>query len=239
MNLFYAPDLTLNTDFYTFDKDESRHIIKSLRKKNNDKLFLTNGLGVWFEAEITDANPKQTQIKILSSQQKSASPFNIHIAIAPTKSNERYEWFLEKATEIGINEITPIVSRYSERKKINKTRLDKILVSAMKQSLQAYKPRLNDLIKLDDFINQDFGTSQKLMAYCQAEDALSSAINSIQNILILIGPEGGFSDLEVQKAKDAGFLTTTISPHRLRTETAALVSLMTAHFKLESLPKNK
>ena len=239
MNLFYAPDLTLNTDFYTFDKDESRHIIKSLRKKNNDKLFLTNGLGVWFEAEITDANPKQTQIKILSSQQKSASPFIIHIAIAPTKSNERYEWFLEKATEIGINEITPIVSRYSERKKINKTRLDKILVSAMKQSLQAYKPRLNDLIKLDDFINQDFGTSQKLMAYCQAEDTLSSAIVSVQNILILIGPEGGFSDLEVQKAKDAGFVTATISPHRLRTETAALVSLMTAHFKLESLPKNK
>ncbi len=239
MNLFYAPDLTLNTDFYIFDKDESRHIIKSLRKKDNDKLFLTNGLGGWFEAEITDANPKQTQIKILSSQQKSVSPFNIHVAIAPTKSNERYEWFLEKATEIGINEITPIVSRYSERKKINKARLDKILVSAMKQSLQVYKPRLNDLIKLEDFINQDFGTAQKLMAYCQAEDALSSAINSVQNILILIGPEGGFSDLEVQKAKAAGFVTAIISPHRLRTETAGLVSLMTAHFKLENLPQNK
>ena len=239
MNLFYAPDLTLNTDFYLFDKDESRHIIKSLRKKDNDKLFLTNGMGGWFVAKIIDANPKQTRIKILSHQQKSASSFNIHIAMAPTKSNERYEWFLEKATEIGINEITPIVSRYSERKKINKARWNKILVSAMKQSLQAYKPRLNDLMNLDDFINKDFGAAQKLMAYCQAEDTLSSTISSVQNILILIGPEGGFSDFEVQKAKAAGFITATISPNRLRTETAGLVSLMTAHFKLESLPKNK
>jgi len=229
MNLFYAPDLSPDSKNYTFDKDESRHIAKSLRKKNGDILYLTNGLGDWFEAKIITADPKHTQINILSVTKKNQRPYRIHIAMAPTKSNERFECFLEKAVEIGIDEITPILTRYSERKKINLTRYNKILVSAMKQSLQAYKPQLNDLIQFDEFLKQSFDNTQKFMAYCQSDDALFKSIIPQQNILILIGPEGGFSEDEIQKALDKGFKTIRISPNRLRTETAGLVSLMTTH----------
>ncbi len=229
MNLFYAPDLTPQTEIYTFDKDESRHIVKSLRKKNGDILYLTDGLGNWFEAEITNADPKHTQIKILSVTQKNKRPYRIHIAMAPTKSNDRYEWFLEKAVEIGIDEITPLLTRYSERKKVNLERYNKILVSAMKQSLQAYKPQLNELAKFDQFITQNFENTKKIMAYCQATQSMPEVIKDKQNILILIGPEGGFSDDEVQKAQTKGFVTANISTNRLRTETAGLVSLMTVH----------
>ncbi len=239
MNLFYAPDLSFESKNYTFDKDESRHIAKSLRKKTGDTLYLTNGFGDWFEAEIITADPKHTQIKILSVTKKAQRPYRIHVAMAPTKSNERFEWFLEKAVEIGIDEITPLLTRYSERKKINLARYDKILVSAMKQSLQAYKPQLNELTRFDRFLEQNFDHTQKFIAYCQADDVLSESIKSQPNILILIGPEGGFSEEEIQKARDKGFKTVRISPNRLRTETAGLVSLMTAHLQMDNLQPNK
>ena len=239
MNLFYAPDLSPDSKNYSFDKDESRHITKSLRKKNGEILYLTNGKGDWFEAEIITADPKHTQIKILSVTKKTQRPYRIHIAMAPTKSNDRFEWFLEKAVEIGIDEITPLLTRYSERKKINWARYDKILVSAMKQSLQAYKPQLNDLTRFDYFIEQNFDNTQKFTAYCQADNALSKSVKLQSNILILIGPEGGFSDNEIQKARDKGFKTVRISPNRLRTETAGLVSLMTTHLQMDTLQPNK
>ncbi len=239
MNLFYAPDLSPDSKNYTFDKNESRHIVKSLRKKNDEILYLTNGKGDWFEAIITTADPKHTQINILSVTKKDRRPYRIHIAMAPTKSNDRYEWFLEKAVEIGIDEITPILTRYSERKKINLTRYDKIVVSAMKQSLQAYKPKLNDLMPFDKLIEQNVENTQKFMAFCQADNALFGSIIPQQDILILIGPEGGFSDIEIQKARDNAFKTVRISPNRLRTETAGLVSLMTAHLQMNNLQPNK
>ncbi len=239
MNLFYAADLKPDTDLYTFDKSESRHIVKSLRKKVGAQLYLTDGKGHWFEAEIISADPKQTQIKIISVNQKESRPYRVHIAMAPTKSNDRYEWFLEKAVEIGIDEITPLLTRYSERKKINLDRYDKILVSAMKQSLQTYKPKLHELTKFDQFITQNFEQTQKIIAYCQADKFMSKAIRKKQNILIIIGPEGGFSDEEVQKAQANGFVTANISPNRLRTETAGLVSLTMTHLTMNNLPQNK
>ncbi len=239
MNLFYAPGIAPSTDLYTFDKEESRHIVKSLRQKNGDILFLTDGSGNWFEAKIISADPKHTQIKIISVTRKKRRPYRIHIAMAPTKSNERFEWFLEKAVEIGIDEITPLLTRYSERKKINLTRYEKIIVSAMKQSLQVYKPKLHELTKFEKFISQDFEQSQKYIAYCQAKQSLPEVFQNQQKILIMIGPEGGFSKEEVQKAKANGFLTLNISPNRLRTETAGLVALMRAHLLYEKLPENK
>ena len=239
MNLFYAPNLISESNNFTFDKDESRHIIKSLRKKTGEILFLTNGFGDWFEAEIINADPKRTQIKILSVSQIERRPYRIHIAIAPTKSNDRYEWFLEKAVEIGIDEITPLLTHYSERKKINLARYNRILVSAMKQSLQAYKPQLNNLTKFDQFIAQNFDQTQKFMAYCKADKSLSKAIQDKQNILILIGPEGGFSKEEVEKAQANGYVAVNISSNRLRTETAGMVSLMTVHLSMKNLPQNK
>lgn len=239
MNLFYAPDLSPDSKNYSFDKDESRHIAKSLRKKNGDTLYLTNGLGDWFEAEITAADPKRTQINILSVTKKDQRSYRIHIAMAPTKSNERFEWFLEKAVEIGIDEITPLLTCYSERKKINLARYNKILVSAMKQSLQTYKPKLNELTRLEHFLEQKFDNTQQFMAYCQANEALSNSIKPQQDILILIGPEGGFSGDEIQIARNNGFITVRISPNRLRTETAGLVSLITTHLQMDSLHSNK
>lgn len=239
MNLFYAPNITSKTDFYTFDKDESRHIIKSLRKKNGDILFLTDGRGNRFEAKIISSDPKHTQVKILSSTKENKRPYRIHVAIAPIKSNDRFEWFLEKAVETGIDEITPLLTRYSERKKINLNRYDKIIVSAMKQSLQVYKPKLNDLTRFEQFITQDYRQSQKFMAYCQAEQSMTDTFSKEQNILILIGPEGGFSDEEVRKAQANGFIPVKISPNRLRTETAGLVALVTTHLLLQKSPQNK
>jgi len=231
MNLFFAPELTKNETVYHFDKDESRHIVKSLRKRLGDELFLTNGSGDWFEAVITSVHPKKTSIKILKVFQKPPKSYKLHIAIAPTKNNDRYEWFLEKATEIGIDEITPVLTRFSERKTIKKERFDKILVSAMKQSLQAYKPHLNDLLPLDKVLQKDYKDTQKFIAYCHADLSLFSQINPKQNIIILIGPEGGFSDPELQKAIDAGFKPVSLSPNRLRTETAGLLSVSAVNLK--------
>ncbi len=231
MNLFYAPDLTNKITTYDFDKEESRHIIKSLRKKKGDILHIANGKGDWFDAEITKADPKKTEVKIIKHTPIPPRNFRLHVAIAPTKSNDRFEWFLEKATEIGIDEITPLLCRYSERKKINKDRYERILVSAMKQSLQAYKPKLNALTSFADFIRGVSEAADKFIAYCQAERPLISQIKPGKDVLILIGPEGGFSLDEIEQARSAGFIPVSLSPNRLRTETAGLLSVTSVQLK--------
>ena len=233
MNLFYAPELTAASDFYTFNKDESRHISKVLRKNVDDIMYLTNGKGGFFTAIIVDNNPKKTNVKIQSVETKEKRNFKIHIGIAPTKSNERMEWFLEKATEIGIDEITPIITRYSERKKINWERYDKILVAAMKQSLQSYKPVLHPLTKWQDFIQQNFEGNSKHIAYCKTDPKSSGLQHQVQpkeNVLLLIGPEGGFSEQEFKEAFSLDFTPSGLSENRLRTETAGIVGLMQIHF---------
>ncbi len=230
MNLFYAPLLQKTDKLYTFDKDESRHIARVLRKRLGDKIFLTDGKGHLFQSEILDDNPKRTQVNILKVETYPLAKLKIHIAMAPTKSNERFEWFLEKATEIGITEITPIITEHSERKKINWARYDKILVSAMKQSLQMYKPTLHPLTKWADYVKKDFGTKQKLIAYCKAEKHIKKMVLPDRDVLLLIGPEGGFSDKEMTQAQALGFLPVGLSQNRLRTETAGLVGLTAVHF---------
>ena len=152
MQLFYNPNITDLEKSFVFDKEESKHIIKVLRKKEGDILHVTNGLGFLFNTEIALASDSKCTVNILSFKKQEPSKYHLHLAVAPTKMNERYEWFLEKATEIGIHEITPIICDHSERKVIKTERFQKIIESAMKQSLHYYLPKLNEPIILKDFL---------------------------------------------------------------------------------------
>ncbi len=234
MNLFYAPDLLPDASRYVFDKAESRHISKVLRKLPGDTLQLTDGKGGWYEAIIIKADPKETMVQIRWHAQLKRRNYRIHVAMAPTKSNDRFEWFLEKATEMGIDTITPLLTAHSERKKINKERYEKIIVAAMKQSLQAFKPQLNDMTSWKSFLDQIRDTDdQKTIAYCRAKQPLKEVLTGSNDILILIGPEGGFSNEELTQAKLAGFEPVLLSPNRLRTETAGMVAVASVHLILD------
>jgi 16S rRNA (uracil1498-N3)-methyltransferase len=225
MQLFYNPNITEQTESFFFDKEESKHIIKVLRKKDSDILFVTNGDGLLFETEITLASDNKCTVKIISVEKKAPSKYRLHLAVAPTKMNDRYEWFLEKATEIGIHEITPIICDRSERKVINKDRFDKIVLSAMKQSNECYLPKLNEAISLKEFLQQKT-EGIHLIAHCEETDkkSLKSVIQKNQNTTILIGPEGDFSEKEIIMALDHSYIPVTLGSTRLRTETAAIVA---------------
>lgn len=232
MQLFYNPNIS-DSDSYrnakevTFDKEESRHIIKVLRMKEGDSFKITNGKGSFFNAEIVNANPKGCLVKILSEETQTPLPYQLHLAVAPTKLNDRYEWFLEKATEIGVSEITPIICDHSERKVIKAERYEKILQSAMKQSLKAYLPVLNPAVSLKDFLKaKNESDTLKFIAHCEETDkkSLKSLLLPNNNATILIGPEGDFSSEEIDLAIKNGFLPVTLGESRLRTETAAIVA---------------
>ncbi|MFK7001276.1 16S rRNA (uracil(1498)-N(3))-methyltransferase [Flavobacterium oreochromis] len=231
MQLFYNPDITKNTIDFSFDKEESKHIVKVLRKKENDILFVTNGAGFLFETEITLASEKKCIVKINNYKLSEPTKFKLHLAVAPTKMNERYEWFLEKASEIGIHEITPIICEHSERTIIKIDRFEKILQSAMKQSNQFYLPKLNEPIIFKDFINQDF-SGQTFIAHCEDSDKKNLKKEIIPNskYTILIGPEGDFSEKEIKLALNKGFTPVTLGNTRLRTETAAVVACHSVAF---------
>src|SRR5690606_22685504 len=155
MQLFYSAEINENSTHFSFDKEESRHIVRVLRKKENDIIHLTNGRGFLFEGEIILASEKKCEVKIIKNTFFEPSEYELHLVVAPTKMNDRFEWFLEKATEIGIHEITPIICEHSERKEIKTERFEKILLSAMKQSLQYYLPKLHSPIRFTDFIQQE------------------------------------------------------------------------------------
>ncbi|WKD86219.1 Ribosomal RNA small subunit methyltransferase E [Polaribacter huanghezhanensis] len=229
MQLFYNKDISSTDAQFTFDKTESRHIVKVLRKKDGDILHITNGKNELFTVKIILANDKRCLVEILNSEAKQ-KPWNykLHIAISPTKNNDRLEWFLEKATEIGIDEITPIICSNSERTVLKTDRLEKIVQSAMKQSLKFVLPKLNEPIKFTDFINQEF-ESDLFIAHCEELDKKSFAktIKPKTNILILIGPEGDFSPTEIEKALTNKFIPVTLGESRLRTETAGIVAAQT------------
>jgi 16S rRNA (uracil1498-N3)-methyltransferase len=233
MQLFYNPNISKLEKEVTFDKEESRHIVKVLRMKEGDTFKITNGKGSFFSAEIISANPKGCLVKILSEEMQQPLPYQLHLAVAPTKLNDRFEWFLEKATEIGISEITPIICDHSERKTIKPDRYEKILQSAMKQSLKAYLPVLNEAVSYKDFINSEKNSEGlKCIAHCEETDkkSLKSFLKQNQKITILIGPEGDFSSEEIELAKQAGFIPVTLGESRLRTETAAVVACHSVAF---------
>ncbi|MFV5685993.1 16S rRNA (uracil(1498)-N(3))-methyltransferase [Flavobacterium sp. GB2R13] len=225
MQLFYNPTINETTENFSFDKEESKHIIKVLRKKDSDILYVTNGLGHLFKTEITLASDNKCTVKIISFEKSAPSKFHLHLAVAPTKMNDRFEWFLEKATEIGIHEITPIICDRSERKVINTERFDKIILTAMKQSNALFLPKLNDAISFKEFIKQK-QEGLNFIAHCEETNkkTLKSALEANQNITVLIGPEGDFTDKEIESALDANYIPVSLGNTRLRTETAAIVA---------------
>ena len=233
MNLFYNPNVDKDSQEITFDKEESRHVLKVLRLKEGDPLKITNGKGIFFDVEIINTNPKQCVVKVIRTEFISADNYQLHLAVAPTKLNDRYEWFLEKATEIGISEITPILCEHSERKSIKPERYEKILQSAMKQSLKAYMPLLNPMISFKDFTSSKKDSDEfKYIAHCEDsnKESLKSVLQPKQKIIILIGPEGDFSSEEIKLAKEAGFIPVALGNSRLRTETAAIVACHSVAF---------
>jgi len=230
MKLFYTPDIKSNT--YTLGENESKHCIKVLRLKINDKIYLTDGNGNLFTTKIIDDNPKKCSVKIIETKKDyNKHNYFLHIAIAPTKNIERFEWFLEKATEIGINEITPILTENSERKIIKPERLIKKITSAVKQSLKTYHPKLNELTKFDDFIKNN-KTAQKYIAHCYNDKLshLKDIYKQNSDTVILIGPEGDFSLNEIKTATENNFTEITLGKSRLRTETAGIVACNLINF---------
>jgi len=231
MQLFYNPEITEESIQIVFSKEESKHIVKVLRKQVGDKLQITNGKGWLFNAEISIPNIKKCIATIVSKEKQQQRLIKLHVAVAPTKMNDRYEWFLEKATEIGIETITPIICDHSERKIIKPERFEKILQSAMKQSLNCYLPKLNDPIPFKEFIKQDF-SGQRFIAHCEEtkRKSFKSELTANHDVTILIGPEGDFSVKEIEIAIANKFIPVTLGETRLRTETAAIVACHSVAF---------
>jgi len=236
MQLFYNPSLCTDSTEMTFNKIESRHIIKVLRKKEGDSIHITNGKNYLFTGKIIHANDKRCKIQIKDiTFQKSNRKHSFSIAIAPTKNISRYEWLLEKATEIGIDHIYPIICEHSERKIIKHDRLDKVLQTALKQSLQFKLPILHELKNFKDLINelnaQEQTNQLKYIAQCEIENPnehlFQNKIKKGTDTLILIGPEGGFSPNEIAFALQNSFNPVSLGTNRLRTETAGIVAIHT------------
>lgn len=227
MQLFYSAAISEDVNQYTFPREESKHIIKVLRKSIGDQVYITNGKGFLFKGEIISNNPNKCTIQLIDSEYQEPKAYKLHIAIAPTKLNDRYEWFLEKATEIGITEITPIICDHSERKLIKEERFQKILQSAMKQSLQTHLPILHPLTTYKQFIKMQQSESTTLcIAHCEesTKESLSKELIISKDILILIGPEGDFSLEEIKAATTLDYTEITLGNSRLRTETAGIVA---------------
>ena len=227
MNLFYAPDIA--PPVFQLSPEESKHMVKVLRMKAGDPVFFTDGKGFLYACRIVEANPKGTLVEIQAKEGgKDRRKFFLHLAVAPTKNISRYEWFLEKATEIGVDRITPFVSEHSERKTIKPERMNRVITAAMKQSLKTWRPMMDDVSSFKELILQPF-EGQKFIAYIDSDVTLklSKAYHQGNNALVLIGPEGDFSPEEVEEAKNYGFVPVRLGPSRLRTETAAVVACHT------------
>ncbi len=230
MHIFYTPDITSKT--YILSEEESKHCIKVLRLQKGSAVHLVDGRGGFYEAIIEDPHPKRTSLIILKAQEKFGKRSHyLHLAVAPTKNIERFEWFLEKATEIGIDEITPIICERSERKELKTDRLNKVITSAVKQSIKAYHPKLNEPVAFKDFIVKA-SSSHKYIAHCINSEkfTLKEKIELNSDYLVIIGPEGDFSQSEVNVAIAAGFLPVNLGTSRLRTETAALEACFEVNF---------
>lgn len=231
MHLFYTPDIG-NEELYQLNEEESKHAVRVLRLNIDDEVWLTDGKGMMIQAKLVDNHPKRCHLKIVKRIDEYAKRnYRLHMAVAPTKNISRFEWFLEKATEIGVDEITPILCEHSERNTIKVERLNKVITSAVKQSLKAYHPKLNPLRKFSDVL-EDIRESKAVLAWCNAneEDRIEQFAKPKEDVLIFIGPEGGFSDSEVEQAKQSGVVLASISASRLRTETAALVACHSVAF---------
>ncbi len=225
MHLFYDQYITGEMTSYQLSEAESRHVCKVLRMKEGDVIGLLNGKGLFAEAVIASADPKKCTVELTARTQQDPPSYSIHIAIAPTKMNERMEWFVEKATELGITEITFLLAKNSERKAIKLDRFQNIAISAMKQSKRLFLPEINDLTKVETFVVNNPGG---YIAHCYAGEKQSLPEIFDGSAPVLIGPEGDFSVEEAQLAKNNGYREITLGENRLRTETAGLYACMQA-----------
>lgn len=232
MQLFYAPDL--EPPYHTLGEEESKHCIRVLRLGVGERLHLTDGRGNLFEAEITDADPRRCTVRVVATHAEfEKMPYALTMGVAPTKNPDRFEWFLEKATEVGVTEIVPLETVHSERRTFKALRSEKVITAAMKQSLKAYRPTLRELTPLREFVARPFA-GRSFIAHCAAARSqggkafLASALRPGEAVRILIGPEGDFSAEEIDFALAHGFGEITLGPQRLRTETAALTAVIMA-----------
>lgn len=222
MQLFFCENLALNTEVI-LSQEESFHAAQVLRMRSGDFIHLTDGLGHLFRGELLNVDSKKSLVRLVEELPLRPATTRLHIAIAPTKNIDRFEWFLEKATEMGIAEITPLLCRHSERKEIKPERLNKVIVAAAKQSHHFIFPRLNPLLKFEDFINTT-SAENKFIAHCESSEKndFGKSIIGKKSALLLIGPEGDFSEQEIQLAISNNYVPVSLGESRLRTETAGV-----------------
>lgn len=228
MQLFYDPDL--NSGIHSLREEEATHAFRVLRKRVGDQLNLVDGKGGWFTAEVNAISKRECLIEVTEIRREdSRTNHQLTLLVAPTKNIDRFEWILEKATEIGVDFIQPILTEHSERKRIRTDRLERVLEAAMKQSLRAFKPSLGELLPLKEALNQVAPGSTRYLAYLGAKDTplLHRAYSAGNSTTIAIGPEGGFSPAEAELAKSVGYQYVSLGPNRLRTETAAIAAVHT------------
>lgn len=231
MQLFYAPDIT--PPLYTLPEEESGHCVRVLRLGVGDRLHLTDGKGTLYLAVVEEPHPKRCTVRVVEEHHEwEKRPYRLTVAVAPTKNIDRIEWFVEKATECGIDRIVPILCDHSERKVVKGERLEKIAISAMKQSLKAYLPTIEPLTPIRTLLAEEFeGT--KLIAHCEEDMErifMGEKLRRGEDVMVLIGPEGDFSRAEIEEARKAGFVEISLGKERLRTETAALAATMFTAF---------
>ena len=226
MQLFYAPEISLPR--YTLTEEESKHCIRVLRMKCGDELHITDGKGAMHLCKVVDDNPKRCCVEVISTINEYEKPsYKLVMGVAPTKNIDRFEWYLEKATEVGISEVYPLLCEHSERKEIKQEREEKVITAAVKQSLKAYHPTLHPITRFKDLVSMPF-EGEKYIAHCNAalgdREYLGSLVKKGENVLILIGPEGDFSEEEITFALEKGYKPISLGKERLRTETAAVVA---------------
>ena len=226
MQLFYAPEISLPC--YTLSEEESKHCVRVLRMRVGDELHLTDGRGTLYRCKVVDDNAKRCTVEIVDSiPEYEKMSYELSLAVAPTKNIDRYEWFLEKATEVGITEVYPIECDHSERRQIKAEREEKVITAAVKQSLKAYHPTLHPMTRFSEVVTMPFD-GNKFIAHCNdsigEREYLGRLIEKGGKNLILIGPEGDFSEEEITFALENGFKAITLGKERLRTETAALIA---------------
>lgn len=228
MIIFYSPDIATS---HELDEEQSGHAVRVLRHKDGDELVIVDGNGYFYDTHIVNAHPKHCAVEIDNVTEENHWPYHVELAVAPTKNLDRMEWFIEKATEMGLDRFVPLKCRFSERKELKTERIRKIAISAMKQSLKATLPAIEEMVDIKSYIKEEFD-GQKFIAHC-IKDAprklLSKEISPHQKVRILIGPEGDFSEEEIALAIDNGYVPVSLGEQRLRTETAALAAVHTIH----------
>ena len=228
MIIFYAPDIAACPEL---PEEESGHAVRVLRHQEGDEIEVVDGMGTWYTCRIVSAHHKHCGIEILASRADRHWDYGVELAIGPTKNLDRMEWWLEKATEMGLDRFTPLKCRYSERKELKTERMRKIAVSAMKQSLKATLPQIDEMTDIKTFVQEPFD-GQKFIAHCieeQPRQLLSHLVRKGERVRVLIGPEGDFSEEEIALALRNGYQPVSLGEQRLRTETAALAAVHTIH----------